>query len=82
MVQIASTYQAEWVTRPSLSLAGQYATVVQRDGTHKAIRFGPDVQFRPEGGRHLGTAPILRPIVEGHLDAAEHTFDAEDRDLI
>jgi hypothetical protein len=82
MSQIASTWQAEWVTRPTQSLAGQYATVVQRDGTHKPIRFGPDVQLRPEGGQHVGTAPILRPIVEGHLDTAEATFDPEDRDLI
>jgi hypothetical protein len=82
MTRIAATYQAEWTSRPSQSLAGQYATVVQRDGTHKAIRFGSDVQLRPEGGRHLGMARVLRPIVEGHLDAADHVFDPEDRDLI
>lgn len=82
MTQIASTYQAEWASRPSRSLAGQYATVVQRDGTHKPIRFGSDVQLRPEGGRHQGMARVLRPIVEGHLDTADHVFDPEDRDLI
>lgn len=82
MTQIAATYETEWPTRTAQSLAGQIATVIQRDGTRKAIRLGSDVHLRPEGGHPTGTASILRPIVEGHLEATEPEFDVEDQDLV
>lgn len=82
MTQIAATYEAEWAARTSQSLAGQTATVIQRDGTRKAIRLGADVHLRPEGGRPGGPASVLRPIVEGHVAASEAEFDVEDQDLV
>jgi len=82
MTQIAATYEAEWPTRTTQSLAGQSATVIQRNGTRKAIRLGSDVHLRPEGGQPMGTARALRPVVEGHLEATEPPFDPEDQDLV
>lgn len=82
MTHIAATYEAEWPTRQVQSLAGQLATVIQRDGTRKPIRLGSDVHLRPEGGHHMGTAAIPRPVVEGHLEPTEPGFDADDQDLV
>jgi hypothetical protein len=82
MSQVAGTYQAEWQTSQAQSLAGQMATVIQRDGTRKEIRFGSDVRLRRGGGRPPGTTAILQPIVEGHLAASERGFDAEDQQLV
>lgn len=82
MSQIAATWPAAWPARPSQSLAGQSATVVQRDGSRRVIRFGSDVQLRPSGSRPSGAASVPLPVVEGHLDAGQHVFDPEDRDLV
>lgn len=68
--------------RPVQSLAGQTATVIQRDGTRKQIRFGRDVRLRREGARPPGTTAVLQPVVEGHVDANEGTFDPDDHQLI
>ncbi|HUB17197.1 MAG TPA: hypothetical protein VL990_01095 [Acidobacteriaceae bacterium] len=68
--------------RQVLSLAGQSATVVQRDGTRKQIRFGRDVRLRREGSRPPGSAAVLQPVIEGHVDANEKTFVPEDHQLI
>jgi len=68
--------------RPVQSLAGQTATVIQRDGTRKEIRFGRDVRLRREGSRPPGTAAAIQPVVEGHVDATEMFFDPEDQQLI
>jgi len=82
MAQVAGTYWAEWEPRQSQSLAGQTATVVQRDGTRKEIRFGRDVRLRREGARPPGTSAVLLPVVEGHLDNNEPGFDPNDQHLI
>lgn len=82
MAQVAGTYWAEWEPRQSQSLAGQTATVVQRDGTRKEIRFGRDVRLRREGARPPGTLAVLLPVVEGHLDNNEPAFDPNDQHLI
>jgi hypothetical protein len=68
--------------RPVQSLAGQSATVIQRNGTRKQIRFGRDVRLRREGSRPPGTTAALQPVVEGHLDADETAFEPEDMQLI
>lgn len=68
--------------RPVQSLAGQTATVIQRSGAQKQIRFGRDVRLRREGSRPPGITTHLQPVVEGHVEAAEHSFDAEDQQLI
>ncbi len=81
MAEIAGTYPAEWQTRVQ-SLAGQTATVIQRDGTRKVIRFGSDVRLRREGARPPGTTRVLQPVVEGHLDASETAFEPEDQQLV
>lgn len=77
MTTIAATYPADWPIQHSHSLAGQTATVVQRDGSRRAIRFASDVQFH-----HVGSTPILQPVVEGHLDGAAGPFHPEDRELV
>ena len=82
MAQVAGTYWAEWELRQTQSLAGQTATVIQRDGTRKEIRFGRDVRLRREGARPPGTTSVLQPVVEGHLDTAEQAFDPDDHHLI
>lgn len=82
MTEVAGTYQAEWESRQALSLAGQSATVIQRDGTRKEIRFGRDVRLRREGARPPGTTTVLQPVVEGHVDASEKAFDPEDQHLV
>jgi hypothetical protein len=81
MSQVAVTYRAEWQPQAQ-SLAGQTATVIQRDGTRKEIRFGSDVRLRRGGGRPPGTATIVQPVVEGHLAASEKAFDPEDQQLV
>ncbi len=68
--------------RPVQSLAGQTATVIQRDGTRKEIRFGRDVRLRREGARPPGTTTNLQPVVEGHVDPKENAFDPEDQHLV
>lgn len=80
MAQIATTWQAEWQPRQSESLAGQTATIIHRDGSRKEIKFGSDVRLRRQGERQMGT-PIIRPIVEGHLENGEKLFDPEDQDI-
>ncbi|HEX4311532.1 MAG TPA: hypothetical protein VHZ25_15990 [Acidobacteriaceae bacterium] len=82
MAEVAGTYQAEWEPRQAKSLAGQSATVIQRDGTRKEIRFGRDVRLRREGARPPGTTAVLQPVVEGHLDANGKAFDPEDQHLV
>jgi hypothetical protein len=82
MAEVAGTYPAEWQQRQAQSLAGQTATVVQRDGTRKQIRFGRDVQLRREGARPPGTTSVLQPVIEGHIDAAERAFEPEDQQLV
>jgi hypothetical protein len=82
MSQVAGTYQAEWEPREAQSLAGQTATVIQRDGTRKEIRFGADVRLRRGGGRPPGTTTILQPVVEGHLATSEGAFVPEDQQLV
>lgn len=82
MADVAGTYRAEWEMRPAQSLAGQTATVIQRDGTRKQIRFGRDVRLRREGSRPPGTTAAIQPVVEGHVDATEVSFDPEDHQLI
>lgn len=82
MAQVATTYPTQWPPRQGESLAGQTATVIQRDGTRKQIRFGRDVRLRREGARPPGTAAALQPVVEGHLDASDTVFNTEDHQLI
>jgi hypothetical protein len=82
MAEVAETYRAEWEMRPVQSLAGQTATVIQRNGTRKQIRFGRDVRLRREGARPPGTSAALQPVVEGHVDANEIAFDPEDQQLV
>jgi hypothetical protein len=82
MAQVAGTYPTEWQPLKAQSLAGQTATVIQRDGTRKEIRFGSDVRVRRGGGRPPGTATILQPVVEGHLETSEKAFDPEDHQLV
>lgn len=76
MTTIASTYESPWQPR-SHSLAGQSATIIQRDGSRRAIRFASDVQFH-----HIGATPILQPVIEGHVDAGGEAFCPEDRELV
>lgn len=82
MAEVAGTFRAEWESRQALSLAGQSATVIQRDGTRKEIRFGRDVRLRREGSRPPGTTTVLQPVVEGHVDTCEKAFDPEDQHLV
>jgi hypothetical protein len=82
MAQVATTYPTQWPPRQGESLAGQTATVVQRDGTRKQIRFGRDVRLRREGARPPGTTAALQPVVEGHLDTGDTAFNTEDHQLI
>jgi hypothetical protein len=82
MAEVAGTYQAEWEPRQAQSLAGQSATVIQRDGTRKEIRFGRDVRLRREGARPPGTTAVLQPVVEGHLESNDKAFDPEDQHLV
>ena len=82
MAEVAGTYQAEWEPRQAQSLAGQSATVIQRDGTRKEIRFGRDVRLRREGARPPGTTAVLQPVVEGHVEPAGWAFDPEDQHLV
>jgi hypothetical protein len=82
MAQVAETYRAEWEMRPVQSLAGQTATVIQRNGTRKEIQFGRDVKLRREGSRPPGTNAALQPVVEGHIDTSEMVFVPEDQQLI
>jgi len=70
MAEVAGTYPAEWQPRQGQSLAGQTATVIQRDGTRKLIRFGRDVRLRREGARPPGTTSFLQPVIEGHIDCS------------
>ncbi|MFP5228719.1 MAG: hypothetical protein ACLGXA_13940 [Acidobacteriota bacterium] len=79
---MAETYRAEWEMRPVLSLAGQTATVIQRNGTRKQIRFGRDVRLRREGARPPGATAVLQPVVEGHIETAESAFDPEDQQIV
>jgi len=82
MAEVAATYPAAWQFGQGMSLAGQTATVVQRDGTRKEIRFGRDVRLRRGGARPPGTNAVLQPVVEGHIDASDKAFDPEDQHLI
>lgn len=82
MAQILEAYEAIAEKQLAESLAGQTATVIHRDGTRKEIRFGKDVLLRREGGRHHGTIPVARPIVEGHLESSQGGLDPEDRELV
>jgi hypothetical protein len=82
MTEVAQTWQAEWEIRPTQSLAGQTAIVIQRDGLRKQIRFGRDVRLRREGSRPPGTTATLQPVVEGHLDAGDSFFVPEDQQLV
>src|ERR1700691_3098645 len=82
MAEVAGTYQAEWEPRQAQSLAGQSATVIQRDGTRKEIRFGRDVRLRREGSRPPGSTTVLQPVVEGHVEACEKAFDPGDQQLV
>jgi len=82
MSQVAGTYQAEWQPSEMQSLAGQTATVIQRDGSRKEIRFGSDVRMRRGGGRPPGTTTILQPVIEGHLASSEKGFEPEDQQLV
>jgi hypothetical protein len=77
MTTIASTYPADWPAQNAHSLAGQSAFVIQCDGSRRAIRFGSDVHLH-----QMGAAPILQPVVEGHLDATAGPFRPEDRELV
>jgi len=82
MAAIAECYQTTWQPQEAESLAGQTATVVHRDGSRKQVILGRDVKLRRERERLSGRPAILRPIVEGHIDAAERAFEPEDEDLI
>jgi hypothetical protein len=82
MAEVAGTYPAEWQPRQGQSLAGQTATVVQRDGTRKLIRFGRDVRLRREGARPPGTASFLQPVIQGHVEVSEGAFEPEDQQLV
>lgn len=82
MADVAATYPAAWHPGQGQSLAGQTATVVQRDGTRKEVRFGRDVRLRRGGAKPPGTYAALQPVVEGHIDAADPAFDPEDQHLI
>jgi len=83
MAEVAGTSWTQWQQPPlGESLAGQTATVIQRDGTRKQILFGSDVRLRREGGRPPGTTAKLQPVVEGHLAASELGFDPEDQHLV
>ncbi len=82
MAEVAGTYPAEWQQRQAQSLAGQTATVVQRDGTRKLIRFGRDVRLRRDGGRAPGTTRVLQPVIEGHIDSSERAFEPDDQHLV
>jgi hypothetical protein len=82
MAGVAETHLAEWQPREAQSLAGQMATVIQRDGTRKEIRFGADVRLRRGGGRPPGASTILQPVVEGHLAPSERGFDPDDQQLV
>lgn len=82
MADVATTWRAEWEMRPVQSLAGQTATVIQRDGTRKEIRFGRDVRLRREGARPPGTTTHLQPVVEGHVEPNDNAFDPEDQHLV
>jgi hypothetical protein len=82
MAEVAGTYRAEWEPRQAQSLAGQSATVIQRDGTRKEIRFGRDVRLRREGARPPGTTAVLQPVVEGHVEPPGKAFDPEDQHLV
>ena len=79
--QVAETYPADWEPQAQ-SLAGQRATVIQRDGTRKEIRFGSDVRLRRGGARPPGTTTVLQPVVEGHVDSTGNAFNADDQQLI
>jgi len=81
MAEIATTWPADWEPLAQ-SLAGQKATVIQRDGTRKEIRFGSDVRLRRGGARPPGTAAVLQPVVEGHVDGGGVNFDADDQQLV
>jgi hypothetical protein len=80
--EVAGTYPAEWQTRQAMSLAGQTATVIQRDGTRKEIRFGRDVRLRRQGARPPGSPTVLQPVVEGHLEDNDKSFGPEDQQLV
>ena len=67
--------------RQAQSLAGQTATVMQRDGTRKLIRFGRDVRLRRDGVRPPGTTRVLQPVIEGHIDSSERAFEPDDQQL-
>lgn len=82
MADVATIGPAEWEMRPAQSLAGQTATVIQRNGVRKQIRFGRDVRLRREGARPPGITTHLQPVVEGHVDADNTLFDPEDQHLI
>jgi hypothetical protein len=82
MAEVAGTYPAEWQPRQGQSLAGQTATVIQRDGTRKLIRFGRDVRLRREGARPPGTTSFLQPVIEGHIDCSERAFEPDDQQLV
>ena len=81
MAQVAGTYPSDWEPQAQ-SLAGQTATVIQRDGTRKEIRFGSDVRLRRGGARPPGTIGVLQPVVEGHLASNERGFDPDDQHLV
>lgn len=82
MAEVAAIYPAEWQSRQAQSLAGQTATVIQRDGTRKMIRFGSDVRLKRGSVRPPGLGSFLQPVIEGHLDAAESAFEPEDQQLV
>ncbi len=82
MAEVAATWPADWEPVVAQSLAGQKATVIQRDGTRREIRFGSDVRLRHGGARPPGTVAVLQPVVEGHVDGGGGAFDADDQQLI
>jgi hypothetical protein len=82
MAAIAECFETTTQPGEAESLAGQSATVVHRDGSRKQVRLGRDVKLRRERERLSGRPAILRPIVEGHIDAGERAFEPEDEDLI
>ncbi len=82
MAQTLEAVQAEWKARESNSLAGQIATIVNRNGSRKQVRFGPDVKLRRESRGQVAGASLLHPVVEGHIESAERKLDPEDQDLV
>jgi hypothetical protein len=65
-----------------MNLAGKTATVVYKDGTEKAVTFGPDVWLKWIGGQLLGAEESVYPAeISGYLTDLDFP-KVEDAELI